>query len=324
MMEVVPESTQDLHGVQPMDKITLKNNLISHTSNPTKLLQRIEAIRNRILKTEKSNRLAQKKLAFLEQLSVFEFGQFLIQNSGINGYWTQYMLTHPWNPLNRCKNEVEAFLLEKSPSILATQERFSIFLKENQSEVANNAKLACIPSGMMGELLYLDYADIDSIELVGIDYDQDTLKDAEELAKEKRLFQFTHFLQEDAWAMTVENEFDLISSNGLNIYEPDDERVTKLYQKFFNALKPQGKLVTSFLTPPPSGDLLCEWNMDVISREDLSLQKIIFSDILQAKWQCFRTTEQTEKQLLSVGFEKIQFIQDKANIFPTVIAVKPE
>jgi restriction endonuclease Mrr len=137
MIEVALESTQKLYRVQSMDETSVKNNLISHTSNPSELSQQIEAISDRIL-TEKSNELAQKKLALLEQLSAFEFGQFLIQNSCINGYWTHYMLTHPWNRLNHCKNDVEAFLLEKSPSILATQERFSIFLEENQSVVANN------------------------------------------------------------------------------------------------------------------------------------------------------------------------------------------
>jgi len=128
--------------------------------------------------------------------------------------------------------------------------------------------------------------------------------------------------QGDAWKMTFKNEFDLISSNGLNIYEPDDERVTQLYQAFYNALKPGGKLVTSFLTPPPTLSNSCEWDMAAINQADLLKQKIIFVDILEAKWQCFRTSTQTQLRLESVGFEQIEFIYDKARLFPTVIAYK--
>jgi chemotaxis methyl-accepting protein methylase len=43
--------------------------------------------------------------------------------------------------------------------------------------------------------------------------------------------------------MDAVEEFDLISSNGLNIYVKDKEQVIALYQKFFDALKPGGTLV---------------------------------------------------------------------------------
>jgi len=131
------------------------------------------------------------------------------------------------------------------------------------------------------------------------------------------------FQQLDAFKMDSSNEFDLISSNGLNIYESDDKKVTKLYQNFYQALKPGGKLVTSFLTPPPGRDQVCDWDFDYINQEDLMLQKAIFADILQAKWQCFRTEEQTRLQLEEgAGFNNIKFKYDQARMFPTVIAIK--
>lgn len=49
--------------------------------------------------------------------------------------------------------------------------------------------------------------------------------------------------------------FHLIASNGLNIYEPEDDRVIQLYRGFHDALKPGGVLITSALTPPPTTPL---------------------------------------------------------------------
>ena len=117
-------------------------------------------------------------------------------------------------------------------------------------------------------------------------------------------------------------KMNLISSNGLNVYEPDDEKVIELYRQFYKALKPGGKLVTSLLTYPPAVKNQCEWDMSKINQNDLLLQKIIFVDISEAKWQSYRSSEQTNAQLKSAGFENIQFIYDDAKMFPTVIAYK--
>ena len=62
--------------------------------------------------------------------------------------------------------------------------------------------------------------------------------------------------------------------------------------------------------------------MDNINQADLLLQRIIFVDIINAKWQCFRSTKQTQQQLASVGFKNIKFIYDQAQMFPTVTAIK--
>ena len=158
--------------------------------------------------------------------------------------------------------------------------------------------------------------------MIGIDYDADTLLDAQALAKKQKCSQWTTLLQGDAWQLKQKNEFDLISSNGLNIYESDDNKVTALYAQFYQALKPGGKLVTSFLTPPPILTPHCEWDMHQINQADLLLQKMIFADLIGAKWQCFRSSEQTKMQLTSVGFKNIEMIYDNAKIFPTVCAYK--
>ena len=116
------------------------------------------------------------------------------------------------------------------------------------------------------------------------------------------------------------NGYDIITSNGLNIYQPNDEKVIDLYKKFYQALKPGGILITSFLTPPPSISTESTWkNFDL---SDALKQKVLFSDIIQVNWQTFRTEAQTRLQLAKAGFKTIEFINDSCSIFPTVTAIK--
>ncbi|WP_231951018.1 class I SAM-dependent methyltransferase [Legionella waltersii] len=287
-------------------------------------------IQTRILQEgNKPHVSVEEQFALLQQLSEFEFGRFLINNQGINGYWTHYMLTHPWvgrktglNNQGQAFTDLERFLLDQAPTMIATQQRFKLFLKENQKSVNDGAVLASIPSGLMGELLYLDLKQVNNLQLVGIDFDVNTLKEASALAEKLKIRQNIEFMHLNAWALPMRDQFDLISSNGLNIYEPEDEKVTDLYRQFYKSLRPGGKLVTSFLTHPPMSTEECEWVLDKVNKDHLLLQRIIFVDLLNAKFRCFRSTKQTQKQLESVGFNGIQFLYDEAHIFPTVIAMK--
>lgn len=291
--------------------------LKSHAPSPKEIEHVIQERTAKIIAAgDKPDVTIQEQLDILEQLAEFDFGRFLLQHQGVNGYWTHYMLTHPWIEDSVELTQLEKFLLERAPSMMATQERFMIFLQENQRLAKNNASLACIPSGMLGELLYLDFSNIKKIKLTGVDYDSAALYDAKTLAKKLRLSRFLTLHQADAWDLPFNDEFDLISSNGLNIYEPDATKVIELYQQFYRSLKIGGKLVTSFVTPSS------EWNMLKIDQADLLLQKIIFVDVLEAKWQCFCSSEQTKKQLELAGFKDINFIYDQARMFPTVIATK--
>ena len=126
------------------------------------------------------------------------------------------------------------------------------------------------------------------------------------------------FYNRDAWNLGVEGEYDLLTSNGLNIYEPDDQKVTALYRQFHKALRPGGTLVTSFLTPPPM--IFPESTWRNFNPGDLKKQKAIFSDILQVQWQAFRTEAQTRAQLEEAGFKIREVIYDTQGMFPTVIA----
>ncbi len=304
--------------------------LISHAITQTDLSSAVNKIKQRIENAGDLEHVSvAEQLAILTQLTQFDFGRFLLMNSGINGYWTHYMLTHPWfgrksgqNNAGQAFSSLETFLLDRAPTMLATQQRFDIFLHENQKAVTNNAALACIPCGLMGELLYLNFAGIDNISLTGIDLDDATLNEAALLADKQNLSNWTDFKQADAWHLDVSDTYDLISSNGLNIYEPNDDKVEALYRQYYLALKPGGTLVTSILTPPPSENDAGEWLMDKINQSDLMLQKTLFVDVLNVKWQCYRSSKQTALQLENSGFNEIKFLYDQAQLFPTVTAVK--
>ncbi|OCH98993.1 hypothetical protein A8135_09590 [Legionella jamestowniensis] len=303
--------------------------LISHAQDKKSLELCVNNIAARLKKDIESPEALGQHLDLLHQLQQFDFGRFLIQNQGINGYWTHYITTHPFHGRKTGKNNreepfspLETFLLDKAPIIVATQERFEIFLRENQKAVGEGATLACIPCGTMSELLYLQLQQCKNIRLLGFDYDRETFADAYRLAGKLKVVHPLELHHADAWHLGIQEEFDLISSNGLTIYEPDEERVLALFEGFYQALKPGGKLVTSFLTPPPVLTEQCEWDMSAINSYDLQLQRTLFVDILKVKFQCYRSTEQTRKLLNAAGFINMEFFYDKAKLFPTVVAYK--
>lgn len=299
-----------------------ENSLISHRPEGRPLEAVISELRGRIIaEGDKPCSSVAEQLSWLEQLTCFELGRFLLTHRGLNGYWTHYAVY--LHPRRRHTNgdipslgQLEQFLLDRAPTILATQERFTHFQRIVQDEIdrwpGEELALASVPCGLMADLLTLNYRSCGRVDLAGFDLDDESLHLASELAAKAGLR--ADLLHEDAWELCVEGRFDVLVSNGLNLYEPDDERVTQLYVKFSRALKPGGLLVTSFLTPPS------EWRREVIDPEAISLQKVIISNIIGARWQCFRSTEMSRQQLEAAGFEEIRLIPDRANLFPTVPA----
>lgn len=268
-----------------------------------------------------------EQLEILKALGAFPLGQFLIQNKGLNGYWTDYILMHPsqgrvtkLNPDGQPFSELEDYILNRAPTVLATQERFIIFQQELQKECKSGVRLASIPCGLMSDLLTLDFSALNDYQLYGVDMDERAISDVQERALTKNLGQKAQFIQGDAWRTPLPQKVDVITSNGLNVYERNDARVVELYRQFFDNLKPGGALITSFLTPPPGLVDHSEWKMAEINQGDARLQRIIFSDILAASWQAYRSSELTRRQLEQAGFSDIRIIEDRAGIFPTIIA----
>jgi SAM-dependent methyltransferase len=274
--------------------------------------------RERLQNTESLTLSLAEELDLLQQLNEFEFGRFLLKNKGLNGYWTAYMIIH--GPKKDLTHPLEKWLLTRAPIIRATQERFKIFQHYLQKYVRSHAKLAAIPCGLMDSLLLLNYDHVSDIHLVGIDLDHESIELAKANAQQYKKNFTASFHEKDAWDLSIDNEYDLITSNGLNFYEPDEQKVVALYGEFYKALKPKGILITSFLTPPPALSSESTWkNFDP---DDLKKQKAVMADIIQAKFQVFRTEKQTRQQLERVGFNIVDVIYDTQGMFPTIIAQK--
>lgn len=270
-----------------------------------------------------------KQIELLQALSEFGLGRFLIERGGLNGYWTDYVIRHPekgrltgLNSESRPFTELESFLLDRAPTSLATQQRFAIFKQTIQSLLHEGVALASIPCGLTGDLLDSDFSQIRDFSICGIDIDPESLDGSRKLAENAGLTDHCQFIRQDAWSLEEKEKFDVVMSNGLSIYEPNRERVVDLYRRFFSALKSNGYLVTSFLTPPPVPGMQTEWDLGAVNSDHALLQKILFADILDCKWQIFRSEEEVRSQLSTAGFTEIEIVYDIAHIFPTVIARK--
>ncbi|HEX7685789.1 MAG TPA: class I SAM-dependent methyltransferase [Trinickia sp.] len=282
---------------------------------------RLDAIRGRLRQGgDAPGASVERQLALLDELTGFELGRFLLVNRGLDAQWTHRVVTYV--PGTAAAGSLEQTVFEKLPATLATRERFALFRAELQALLRSGAVMASVPCGLMGELLLLDYAQHQDVRLIGIDLDRQALAGAAALASERGLADRVSLHCADAWQPGFAEQADVVTSNGLNIYEPDDARVTALYRAFFEMLKPGGRLVTSFLTPPPALSAESPWRTEAIDQTALALQHLLFVRIIEAKWSAFRTHAQTARQLEEAGFEDIRFIDDQASMFPTVVAQK--
>lgn len=278
----------------------------------------ILAIEKRLKEMQYLTLSLEDTLALLTELNKFELGEFLLKNRGLNGFWTAYVIIHAQQ--KTLSNPLEQWVIQQAPAIKATRQRFAIFQQLSQLYLKDNMCLASIPCGLMDDLLSLEYSRYKNISLIGVDLDEESLNLAKKNAVDLNMHQQALFLKRNAWGLDIYEEFDLLTSNGLNIYEPDDNKVTILYKEFYQALKPKGILITSFLTPPPTLDQSSPWKN--INLPDLLKQKSLFSEILQVQWQSFRTEATTRMQLEEAGFTIVKVQYDDQAMFPTVVAQK--
>lgn len=288
---------------------------ISHSNKDQSL--DLSIFKNRLVSKTDLSLPLDVEMDLLDQLCEFEFGRFLLINKGLNGYWTSYAILHGIKKENL--TPLESWMLHSAPDVKATRERFQIFNSQLQKYLRSDIKIASIPCGLMDDLYSLDYTDLKNIKLVGIDIDQESLDLSSENSKKYGLQNVEH-IKKDAWDLGVKEEYDLITSNGLNIYQSDENKVVDLYKEFYKALKAEGILITSFLTPPPIMSKESTWKN--YNPEDAIKQKVIFSDIIEATWQSFQTEEQTRQQLEKAGFFVLETIYDSQGMFPTIIAKK--
>lgn len=262
----------------------------------------------------------------LDQLTGFELGRFLIKNKGaLSGGWTYYIISGYTR--RRIEHELESLLLARAPTILATRERFQIFQRLLIDNIKSNSVVCSIPCGLMADLTTLELADdIKNIKFVGIDLDVAALAAANDFAKMNMSPDKVEceFRQRDAWDIGAVDEFDIVTSNGLNVYEKDNARVVQLYRQIFQSLKPGALFIGSALSVPPSLSPNSEWRSAEICKQDLDLQRTIFVDVLRASWQNFRSSKESKEQLEAAGFQDVTIYPDSKNIFYTMSARKPK
>ena len=248
----------------------------------------------------------------LEELAAFPLGQFILLHRSANGFWTDYMINYKGHEL---ANSVEEFILTKSPVVLAHRERFTIFQRILQENLKEGVRLASVPCGLMRDLLGLDYSALSSYKLIGIDIDEEALQEAQKLASRLNI-ENVEFFQQDAWSTDCQEELDIITSNGLNVYESDRNRVIDLYKNFHSGLKPGGLLVVGVLTYPPGASEQTDWNMDLIPQDDLEMESLLHHDILDVKWGNFRHMDEIKKDFLDAGFSEVSVYLDLTGDIP--------
>jgi ubiquinone/menaquinone biosynthesis C-methylase UbiE len=257
----------------------------------------------------------------LSALGNFELGRFLLDNLGLNGHWTSYVLMHPdrgrltktssdGSPLT----ELETWLLDRCPIFLATQERFRIFRELTQPLIRPGMKLASLPAGLMDDLLTLDYSQAPDVVLTAVDLHPDTLCEAQQNLTRLNPPVAVEFERRDAWQLAATERWDLLTSNGLNIYVEDDNRCVDFYRNVARALKPNGVFVVSFITPPD------QWQPKVMA--DMEYQRFLFKEVVPVKWSCVRAESKTREQLREAGFDVLSVSYDTQRMFPAVVAKK--
>lgn len=306
---------------------THSGSMSGHPTLPKDLVQsRMNAIRLRIeAQGDLPHVSVSEQISILEQLNESPLGQYICLFGSLDAYWAQYVIMYAYEPDHPRYSDINPFemwLLKHFPSATSTQERFKIFQELIKPEIKDHAVFASVPCGLMDDLLTLDYSDYDGVTLIGIDIDSQAVSLAKENATLRGSKAETYFHCRDAWSVDEDGTYDLITSNGLNIYEYDDNKVTELYHRFYRSIKKDGCFVGSFLTPSPLDTIESPWKLHLIEPKHLRLQKILLQDILKVRWSATRTKDETLMQLRSVGFQDIEFHDDRLGMFPSFIARK--
>ncbi|HEX4831798.1 MAG TPA: class I SAM-dependent methyltransferase [Trebonia sp.] len=266
-----------------------------------------------------------EELALLAGLQEFELGRFLLHNAGLNGYWTSYVFRY--QPGDPTATALEHWLLNRS-LLAGIRERFQRFRALIAREAASGAVLASVPCGVMDDLLSQDYADVAGLRLIGVDIDAESVDLAAKNAARRGMSEHCQFLVRDAWQLGLDSEADLLVSNGLNMYEPDRDRLVGLYRNFRQALRPGGKLLVSFIPAPPPPPWAqpahaAAWARYGIGEADLRRDMAVFGDILQPRYLNFTSEQEFRAQAAEAGLVVTGISRNAGGALPIATAVRP-
>lgn len=311
--------------------------LISHERpDPADLEAAVQAAAARAAQAGPEFGSREQLLADLELWAKCELGAWMLTHGGWNGYWTQYCVTYPQRlaageaPPD---NEVERFFLTSAPAVRATQQRARHFQALLDELVPPAAVAMSLPCGAMADLLAVpDVAHGPGAPaapvLVGADLDPQSLDLAWDATLARGRDHRTVLLQGDAWVPESAQvrhgapgllpdgpvgRVDVLTSNGLNIYVPEDARVVELYRSFRRLVRPGGHLVTSALTPAT------QWDEAAVDPADAQRSRglLMLSNVM---WANMRPAELTVAQLRDAGFEVLDIRYDDLRAFPTFLA----
>ena len=262
-----------------------------------------------------------------------ELGRFLLCARGLDWRTTDLLFDPAYQARLRQQERNHSLCLFDRlvfftcPLFLATQERFRIFQQQTQPLVADGAVLASLPCGRMRDLLGLDYSHLtQGVRLVGLDKDPEALVGARVLAEEASAiraprctveFRACDILKQGLAESGAQETFDLITSNGLNIYLNDDQCLT-FYRHVHEAVKPGGTFITSHIVTS------ADYRWDQINRDHWRLQTVILTVLIGALWEPrVKPTQAVREQLEQAGFRDVRILPDLQGIFPTFVAKKP-
>eukprot|EP01120_Amphizonella_sp_Union-15-10_P001646 TRINITY_DN11799_c0_g1_i1.p1 TRINITY_DN11799_c0_g1~~TRINITY_DN11799_c0_g1_i1.p1 ORF type:complete len:324 (+),score=81.08 TRINITY_DN11799_c0_g1_i1:52-972(+) len=273
------------------------------------------------LKSAPANSLTlslEDELRLLKELTEFELGCFILKNRGFNGHWAAHLYRH-YLAKKAVDHPLENWLIFKCPAVTSTCERFKIFQEKIKKHAKSGSTLLSIPCGLMDDLLTIDFSHLKDLRLVGADLDKNAIIEAKNNAIQNKKEKITVFIEKNAWKLDEIEEYDIITSNGLNVYVLDENSVKQLWREYHRALKPEGILITSFLSETPFMTKNSSWKN--YEEEDLKLFNAVLTDIVAGKW--FYIKEETiRKQLENVGFTIIEIVYDPQGVWGTIVAKK--
>ena len=306
-----------------------KGVILSHTLGKPEIVELKKAIRKRLFDSIEDSKERERLLDLLEDFARTPFGASVLQNRGFSGYWSDFIVRYPYeikekgvHDDGRALSDFERQMFETFPSLIATQNRHQIFMEVIKKHCIDGAVIGSVPCGLMTELVAQRFETKD-IKLMGFDLDAKVMERAKAYAQKMGKLPYCEFVCADAWHLPIENELTLLVSNGLNVYVREEEQLLGLYASFYKALRPGGSLLTSYMPYPKRGNEECEWDLEVIDKKALRLQRDLFITLAQANFAYYRSYAETKSQLEKVGFTDVKVIYDKFKMFPAITAIKP-
>lgn len=258
-------------------------------------------------------------IQLIHQLKEFELGRSLLAAGGITSSWVDYVCHHEVSPTN---HHLETWFLSRAPKIRAARERYFITQREIQSRLRDDMVLGVLPCGVISKIAEMDFSKVKNIKVVGYDNDIHGLVKAElkmkPLVDQEKIK--LYLLKKNIWLLDDIDEHDLIISNRLSVLEPDTQKLSGLFEKFYAALKYKGFYISSFFTPSPIHDLIASPWKDV-DVNDMLIEHSIFVDILDFQ-PASRSEDEIKLLLTNAGFKIIDILYDTHNVYPTIVAQK--